>query len=90
MTDNSNLKREIQPMPDDIREALEQRDLIQAYEARPAYQRNDYLGWIARDDTAEAPAADAGRAGGGRRLHEHAAPAVGLGQPAAAGATLQA
>ena len=48
MSDNANLKREIQPMPDDIREALIQRGLMEQYEARPAYQRNDYLGWIAR------------------------------------------
>lgn len=35
-------------MPDDVREALEQRGLMAEYEARPAYQRNDYLGWMAR------------------------------------------
>jgi len=49
-----NLKRPLQPMPDDVRLALEQRGLAVAYEARPAYQRNDYLGWIAlakRPDT---------------------------------------
>jgi uncharacterized protein YdeI (YjbR/CyaY-like superfamily) len=45
---NSNLSRELQPMPDDIRQALERRALTAAYEARPAYQRNDYLAWIAR------------------------------------------
>jgi uncharacterized protein YdeI (YjbR/CyaY-like superfamily) len=48
MSDKDNLKREIQPMPDDIREALIQRGLMEQYEGRPAYQRNDYLGWIAR------------------------------------------
>jgi uncharacterized protein YdeI (YjbR/CyaY-like superfamily) len=48
MTDLSNLKREIQPKPDDVREALESRGLAAEFEARPAYQRNDYLGWIAR------------------------------------------
>jgi len=49
-----NLKRPLQPMPDDVRLALEQRGLVAAYEARPAYQRNDYLAWIAlakRPDT---------------------------------------
>jgi uncharacterized protein YdeI (YjbR/CyaY-like superfamily) len=35
-------------MPDDIRSALAARKLTAAYEARPPYQRNDYLGWIAR------------------------------------------
>lgn len=40
------LQREINPMPDDVRSALSGRGLTQAYEARPPYQRNDYLGWI--------------------------------------------
>jgi uncharacterized protein YdeI (YjbR/CyaY-like superfamily) len=35
-------------MADDVREALASRDLMAAYEARPAYQRNDYLAWLAR------------------------------------------
>ena len=48
MADKSKLKREIQPMPDDIKLMLEQRGLTEAYDERPAYQRNDYLGWIAR------------------------------------------
>jgi uncharacterized protein YdeI (YjbR/CyaY-like superfamily) len=48
MADNSNLKRQLQSMPDDVREALEQRGLIKAYDERPVYQRNDYLGWISR------------------------------------------
>lgn len=46
--DTSRLSREINPMPDDVRDALNSRDLMAAYEARPAYQRNDYLGWLAR------------------------------------------
>lgn len=36
------------PMPDYIRDALEARELRDAYLARPAYQRNDYIGWITR------------------------------------------
>lgn len=35
-------------MPDDVRVALEQRGLLEAYESRPPYQRNDYLAWIGR------------------------------------------
>jgi uncharacterized protein YdeI (YjbR/CyaY-like superfamily) len=35
-------------MPDFIREALRRRGLMDAYLARPAYQRNDYVGWIRR------------------------------------------
>ena len=46
--DTSHLSRDLQPMPDDVRDALEARDLMTAYEARPAYQRNDYLGWFTR------------------------------------------
>lgn len=42
------LSRDINPMPDQVREALRARGLVDAYEARPDYQRNDYLGWIAR------------------------------------------
>jgi uncharacterized protein YdeI (YjbR/CyaY-like superfamily) len=34
-------------MPETVRDALKKRGLTTAYEARPAYQRNDYLGWIA-------------------------------------------
>ena len=42
------LKRSRYPMPDFIREALESRELTEAYYARPPYQRNDYIGWITR------------------------------------------
>ncbi|GLS03138.1 hypothetical protein GCM10007860_02810 [Chitiniphilus shinanonensis] len=45
---DSTLKRPLQPMPDAIRQALIERGLLAAYEARPAYQRNDYLAWIGR------------------------------------------
>ena len=50
------LKRPIQDMPADVRRALDERGLLDAYHARPPYQRNDYLGWIARakrDETRE-------------------------------------
>jgi uncharacterized protein YdeI (YjbR/CyaY-like superfamily) len=48
MTNTSRLKRPLQPMPPDIAALLKQRRLEADYDARPAYQRNDYLGWIAR------------------------------------------
>ena len=35
-------------MPDDLAARLETAGLRALYDARPAYQRNDYLGWIAR------------------------------------------
>ena len=41
-----NLQREIQPIPDLVRDALKARGLIDKYNERPAYQRNDYLMWI--------------------------------------------
>jgi uncharacterized protein YdeI (YjbR/CyaY-like superfamily) len=42
------LTRDIQAMPDVVAEAPEAQGLREAYEARPPYQRNDYLGWINR------------------------------------------
>ena len=44
----SSLRRERYPMPRAIRAELDARGLMAAYEARPAYQQNDYLGWIGR------------------------------------------
>jgi uncharacterized protein YdeI (YjbR/CyaY-like superfamily) len=46
--DFSNLKRSKHPMPDFVQAALIERGLMEAYHARPAYQQNDYLGWIAK------------------------------------------
>lgn len=36
------------PMPEYIREALESRGVMDAYNIRPPYQQNDYIGWITR------------------------------------------
>ncbi len=44
----SSLSRPIQDMPADIADVLKDRGLLAAYEARPPYQRNDYLSWISR------------------------------------------
>ncbi|WP_237229254.1 YdeI/OmpD-associated family protein [Rubinisphaera sp. JC750] len=44
----NRLSREVNPMPDFVRDALEAEKLMQAYNERPPYQRNDYLGWIAK------------------------------------------
>ena len=35
-------------MPGFFREALNARGLMDAYQARPPYQQNDYIGWIMR------------------------------------------
>ena len=43
-----NLKRPRYPMPNFVREALEGHNLVAAYRERPAYQQNDYIGWITR------------------------------------------
>lgn len=40
------LTRPLNPMPADIAARLEAAHLRPAYDARPAFQRNDYLGWI--------------------------------------------
>lgn len=42
------LKRTKHPLPDDILEALKKKKLWNAYEERPPYQQNDYIGWITR------------------------------------------
>ena len=42
------MARPVNPMPEFVREALEKNGLMEAYVSRPWYQRNDYLGWIAR------------------------------------------
>lgn len=36
------------PLPVPVRLALERRGLMDAFEARPTAQRNEYLGWVGR------------------------------------------
>lgn len=43
-----SLKRPIYPMPEDVQDVLRNSGLEEAYNARPPYQRNDYIGWIER------------------------------------------
>ena len=45
---STSLKRPHHPMPEFVRTALEDRNLMGAYLQRPAYQQNDYIGWISR------------------------------------------
>jgi uncharacterized protein YdeI (YjbR/CyaY-like superfamily) len=47
----ANAKRPRHKMPAGIKAALSKRGVLKAYNARPAYQRNDYLGWIAQGKT---------------------------------------
>ena len=42
----TGLKRPRHPMPSFVKQALEERGLMTQYTERPAYQQNDYLGWI--------------------------------------------
>lgn len=58
--DISRMSRTIYEMPDEIRLAIEARRVMSAYRARPAYQQNDYVGWIIR---AKLPATRAKRLG---------------------------
>ena len=46
-------RRPPQPMPKAVLDAFETRGVLKDYEARPFYQRNDYLAWIARAKRAE-------------------------------------
>ena len=51
---STGLKRPRQSMPAFVKKALAGKGLAKSYAARPAYQRNDYLGWIngaKRDET---------------------------------------
>jgi len=42
----SGPQRPRRPTPDDVEAALRAGGVLDAYRERPAYQRNDYLGWI--------------------------------------------
>lgn len=42
------LSRPIEEMPPFVERALNERELLDAYRRRPAYQQNDYLAWIRR------------------------------------------
>jgi uncharacterized protein YdeI (YjbR/CyaY-like superfamily) len=46
--DFHTLTRPIQTMSEDVRAALTDNQLMDAYRSRPPYQQNDYLSWINR------------------------------------------
>ena len=50
-------RRERLAMPDDVRDALKSAELTDAYETRPPYQQNDYIGWITSAKRAETQSA---------------------------------
>lgn len=43
-----SLTRPRHRLPENILRALMERNLLDAYHARPDYQQNDYIGWITR------------------------------------------
>jgi hypothetical protein len=45
---SSRLIRPRYEMPEIVRKALLEKGVMDAYRARPPYQRNDYIGWILR------------------------------------------
>jgi hypothetical protein len=51
-------KREKHPMPETVLQALESNKLIEAFQKRPPYQQNDYIGWISEE---KRPATQAAR-----------------------------
>jgi uncharacterized protein YdeI (YjbR/CyaY-like superfamily) len=42
------MRRPRHPMPADVDQALRESGLMAAFNERPHYQRNDYVGWIGR------------------------------------------
>ena len=46
--EEKKLSCEIHPLPDFIVDALVENNLDNIYRSRPAYQKNDYIGWIAK------------------------------------------
>ena len=46
--DLTKLQRDRHPMPTFVKSALEVHALMSDYLERPAYQQNDYIGWINR------------------------------------------
>ncbi len=48
MNKSNQLKRALNPMPEYIEHALKHNGVEEEYYERPAYQRNDYIGWIER------------------------------------------
>ncbi len=49
----STLRRPRHAMPGFVKRALDGQALMDAYKARPAYQQNDYIGWIIRSKRPE-------------------------------------
>ena len=46
--DTSRMTRPVHDIPDFVAAALDENGLWESYRARPPYQQNDYMRWIAR------------------------------------------
>jgi uncharacterized protein YdeI (YjbR/CyaY-like superfamily) len=53
LKESKKLSRNIHNLPDYINKKLVEKKLVEKYQSRPAYQRNDYIGWITRAKTQE-------------------------------------
>ena len=51
LEEEEKLSRPVHPLPDFIDDALKESNLDKFYKSRPAYQKNDYIVWIARAKT---------------------------------------
>lgn len=47
-TTATTLTRKINRLPAALKRRMEEESVLELYRQRPPYQRNDYLGWIAR------------------------------------------
>ena len=47
-TDFSKLTRNIHPLPDFVKKALKENNLLNAYQSRSPYEQNVYIDWINR------------------------------------------
>jgi hypothetical protein len=51
--ERKSLKRSIHRLPDFVEKSLIDNFLVDIYITRPAYQKNDYIGWITRSKREE-------------------------------------
>lgn len=40
------MNRDIHPIPEEVKCAMQEHGVVAAYRLRPPYQQNDYIGWI--------------------------------------------
>ncbi|MEX2430527.1 MAG: YdeI/OmpD-associated family protein [Dehalococcoidia bacterium] len=55
MSEHPRYPRPRYPMPPEMEAALQERGPMEVYQSRPAYQQNDYIGWITSAKRQETP-----------------------------------